>query len=303
MKRVLVTGARGFVGRQVIAALARLDVEVHAVASSAPPADIDRCTWHIADLLDPAHRDRLVAGVGADTLLHAAWCATPPDYWRHPDNLRWLSATAELLRAFASNGGRRVVGVGTCAEYDWRHGYCTENVTPLGGRTLYSAAKAATGQVLEAYGAETGLSAAWGRLFFLLGPHDSPVRFVPSLVRDLNAGRSARCTSGSHVRDFLHVSDAAAALVALLRSEVTGAVNIASGIPVRLADVAEGVARRLGRPELLTIDDGPSEHALVVANVARLRDEVGWTPSRDLSAALDDTVAWWRSDAAAQVPA
>ena len=301
MKRVLVTGARGFVGRHVIAALAELDVEVHAVASSAPPAGTDRCTWHQADLLDPVQRDLLVADVGADSLLHAAWCATPPDYWRHPDNLRWLSATAELVRMFTVHGGRRVVGIGTCAEYDWRYGYCTENLTPLAGQNLYSVAKAATGQVLEAYGAETGLSVAWGRLFLLLGPHDSPIRLVPSLVRNLNAGRQARCTSGSHVRDFLHVGDAASALIALLRSDVTGAVNIASGIPVRLADVARDVAARVGRPELLTIDDGSSEHGLVAANVARLRDEVGWTPARDLSGALDDTVAWWRSDAAAQV--
>jgi nucleoside-diphosphate-sugar epimerase len=302
MKRVMVTGARGFVGRHVLAALGELDVEVHAVASSVPPPGTDRCTWHQADLLDPVQRDRLAADVGADTLLHAAWCAKPPDYWRHPDNLRWQSATAELVRLFTAHGGRRVLGVGTCAEYDWRYGYCTENLTPLAGRNLYSATKAATGQALEAYGAETGLRVAWGRLFFLLGPHDSPVRLVPSLVRDLNAGRRARCTSGSHVRDFLHVEDAASALVALLRSQVTGPVNIASGVPVRLADLARDVAARLGRQELLTIDEGSSEHALVTANVARLRDEVGWKPSRDLSGALDDTVAWW-SSAAAQVTA
>ena len=303
MTKVLVTGARGFVGRHVLDALARFDVEIHAVAASAPPRGSDRHTWHEADLLDPVQREQLVAAVGADTLLHLAWCAKPPDYARHPDNLRWASATLELARAFEANGGTRMVGVGTCAEYDWRYGFCTENLTPLAGSTLYGVAKAAVGQVLEAYAAETGLSIAWGRLFFLLGPHDSPLRLVPSLVRDLNAGRPARCVAGSHVRDFLHVSDAGSALVALLRSGVTGAVNIASGSPVRLADVALGVAQRLGRGDLLSIDRGPSLNALVAANVSRLRDEVGWTPTRDFPAALDDTVAWWSSDAAAQVTA
>ena len=294
MTRVLVTGANGFIGRYVTAALSANGVEVHAVTSADPrtwpEGDI---VWHRADLLDGAAVRALLAAVRADSLVHLAWTARPPDYWRDPDNLRWAAATLEMVRAFADAGGSRVVGVGSCAEYDWRHGLCTERFTPLAATTLYGAAKGACGTLLQAYGEETGLSLAWARLFFLFGPHDAATRLVPSLVLKLRAGESVTCTSGSHVRDFLFVADAAAALVALLGSTVTGPVNVASGAPIRIAELAHGVAERLGCPSLLRIEPGAPQHTVVAASIDRLRDEVGWQPPTRFAEALDETVRWW----------
>nr|MBA3295365.1 NAD(P)-dependent oxidoreductase [Acidobacteriota bacterium] len=179
----------------------------------------------------------------------------------------------------------------------------SEDTTPIRPASLYGSTKAACGNVLGAYARETGVSAAWARLFFLFGAFDSPLRLVPSLVRTLGAGQPARCTAGSHLRDFLHVGEAAAALVALLQSTVTGPVNIGSGAPMRIGDIARHVAMRVGRPELLTVEEGPAEHALVCANVTRLRDEVGWRPGSETVPRLDETIHWWRSPEAAQVKA
>lgn len=295
MKRVLVTGASGFVGRHVTGLLTGADFDVHAVSASGRHP-VENCTWHRADVLEPRQRETLVEAVKPDTLLHLAWHARPPDYWSASENTAWLTASLDLFRLFADNGGTRVVGAGTCAEYDWRHGYCSELTTPLLPTSLYGATKAACGCVLNSYASQTGLSAAWGRFFFLFGPYDSPLRLVPSLVRKLAAGQSARCTAGNHVRDFLHVADGAEALVELLRSGVTGAVNIGSGAPLRIGDIARQIGAAMGRADLLTIDDGPAEHAFVCANIARLRDEVGWRPGCDTRSRLDDTIRWWQSE-------
>jgi nucleoside-diphosphate-sugar epimerase len=292
MSRILVTGASGFIGRQITPLLTAAGFDVQAVTSQARMAG-DDCTWHVADLLDASQREHLVRSARADALLHLAWCATPPDYWHSPENLRWLAASLDLVHLFTAHGGTRIVGVGSCAEYDWNQGYCTEGMTPLLPATLYGATKAACGSVLDAYGKQTGAIAAWARLFFLFGPFDSPLRLVPSLVRTLGAGQPAQCTAGSHVRDFLHVADAAAALVALLRSTLTGPVNIGSGTPLRVGDVARHVAAQVGRPELLSVSDGPASDALVAANVSRLRDELGWQPAHDIFSRLDETIAWW----------
>lgn len=301
MKRVLVTGASGFVGRQVTPLLAASGWDVHGVTSRARPARA-ALTWHQADLLDAAQRERLVERVQPSALLHLAWSSEPPGYWTDPANVSWLAASLELARHFQQRGGTRLVGAGTCAEYDWRGGICVERSTPLAPRSLYGSAKAACGTVLEAFGVQTGMSVAWGRLFFLFGPHDSPVRLVPSLVQRMASGRPARCTAGGHQRDLLHVADAAAALVALLESPVTGPVNIGSGAALRIGDVARRIADVLETPALLTVDEGPPENALVVADVTRLRDKVGWRPAAGTMAGLDETIRWWRDAAVAGAP-
>jgi nucleoside-diphosphate-sugar epimerase len=300
MKRVLVTGAGGFVGRYVTQILTGSAWEVHAVSSSGFHTS-QGCTWHHVNLLDADQRGALVTAVKPDALLHLAWHAKPPTYWAARENIDWLTASLDLFRLFAQNGGARVVGAGSCTEYDWRHGYCTEGITPLLGSSLYGATKAACGSVLDAYSRETGLSAAWGRLFFIFGPYDSPLRLVPSLVRALASGQSAQCRTGSHVRDFLHVADAAAALVALLQSDVTGAVNIGSGAPLRVGEIARHIGSIVGRPDLLTIEEGPAEPAVVCANIARLRDELGWRPACDTRSRLDETIRWWQLQETGQV--
>ena len=292
MTRVLVTGASGFVGRHVVDALTEAGLHVHAVARR-PRAAMAGVTWHAADLLDPDDRLRAVAAAKAEALLHLAWHATPPDYWRHADNVRWLSASLDLVRAFVERGGTRVVGVGSCAEYDWSGGFCREMATPLNPDSLYGVAKSACGAVLDAYARETAFSFAWARLFLLFGPGDAASRLIPSLTTTLAAGQQAVCRAGTHERDYLYVKDAASALVALLRSPVQGAVNIASGSTVTLGRIAERVALRLDRAQHLTIEAGPERHRRVAADVRRLREDVGWHPQHEFDTALDRTIDWW----------
>lgn len=295
--RVLVTGATGFIGRHVLGPLVKAGAEVHACSRS-PQSSERGLTWHRADVLNAADASAIVGRVCPDVLLHLAWFATPPDYWRSPLNLRWTSATLELAHAFVQAGGRRLVGVGTCAEYSWLNGRCVEGVTPIQPTTVYGGCKAAVWSALEPYAREGGVNAAWARLFFVYGPHEPPSRLVPSLVTAIRAGMPARCRAANHVRDFLHVADAGSAIAALALSPVQGAVNIASGEPSTVGAIAEGIARRLDRSDLLQMELGPPEEASVVASVDRLRDEVGWRPAFTLDAGLDDAVAWWSNRSA-----
>lgn len=295
--RVLLTGASGFVGRHVLRALVTAGHQVHAVSSRNQPAREGQAVWHKADLLQGSAALAVIEQTNPDALVHLAWCTTPPDYWQSAENLRWVSATLELVRAFVEAGGRRLVVGGTCAEYDWRSGYCVEGETPLEPHTLYGRAKAVAGNLVEAYCRQAGVGMAWARLFYLFGPHEHAARFVPSLLRDLMAGRRSRCHAGACVRDFLHVDDAADAVAAILQSSVTGPVNVASGAPTRLGILAEALARRLGRADLLQIGDEAGEFPVLVASVERLRRETGWTPRLSLEDAVADTVDWWASSA------
>jgi len=298
MKRVLITGASGFIGRQSVAGLLSRGYEVHAADLKSSAEDLPGVRWHLADLLAPEAASRLISEVRPSHLLHMAWITTPGEYWTSPKNLRWVIASLELLQSFADQGGKRVVMAGSCAEYDWKYGYCSELHTPLMPATLYGACKNSLHSMLDAFAAQAGLTAAWGRIFLLYGPYEHPNRLVSSVIRSLLKREPANCSHGKQVRDFLHVEDVGDAFAALLDSDVSGALNIASGQPATLRDVVTRIASKLDAGDLLRLGAVPvSEHEppLLVADVGRLSNELSWIPKYDLDRGLDQTIAWWRS--------
>jgi UDP-glucuronate decarboxylase len=306
-RRVLVTGAGGFIGRWSLAALDARRFDVHAVLSprqaalrgSLPPG----AAVHRADLLDPRSIDALLAAVRPTHLLHFAWIATPGLYWTSTENDRWLQAGTHLAERFFSAGGQRAVMAGSCAEYDWsRVTVCREDSSPLADAAgampaPYASAKLEMQRRLAHLGRQAGASSAWGRIFFQFGPGEQPSRLVPYVLRSLLAGREALCSPGSQVRSFLHVADVAEAFAALLDSTVQGPVNIGSAEPVSVAALIGAIAGRIGRADLVRLGAVPlpaGEPATLLPDVSRLQREVAWQPRFDLDAALDDTIAWWR---------
>jgi nucleoside-diphosphate-sugar epimerase len=307
---VVVSGAGGFIGRWSVPRLIAGGYEVHAIAARAPgrelPAQLSGAEIHYADLLREESVDALMREVRPSHLLHFAWIATPGAYWTSPENRRWLVASNQLLQSFHVNGGMRVVMAGSCAEYDWsRVGVCNERSSPLaddGGAaiTAYAECKIAMQRALTDFGRVRHLSTAWGRIFFQFGPDEHPDRLVASVIMSLLSGREASCTHGKQIRSFMHVADVGSAFAALLDSVTEGPVNMGSPDRISVAGLLEEIALQIGRPELVRLgarSAPPYEPSLLVPDVERLYNEVGWRPQFGLKDAIADTIAWWRRKA------
>ena len=281
MPSVLVTGASGFIGSRTLAPLRQSGFAVHAFGRTAPGHET---THHAGDLFDRAAMRAVLARVAPTHVLHCAWEVTHGTFWHDPRNIDWVGATLDFARAALAQGVTRFVGIGTCAEYDWSDGGPAprREEDPVAPRELYGVAKDCTQRLLAGLFAPTGCTFAWARMFHLFGAGEHPARFVPSVALALKEGREARCRHGQLRRDFIAVEDAGAAIAAIVGAEAGGPVNVASGSSLTLAQLAREIAGRLEGAHRLRIEDNPTNDPLgMTADIARLRDEIGFVPEFD----------------------
>lgn len=281
MKKVLLTGAAGFVGRHCLGPLHKKGFKIHAVHYRHKPLTVPfKVTWHRTDLMNKNAVKNLVAKVKPTHLLHLAWCTVPGDYETSHENIRWMRASKELFEIFSSHGGKRAVVVGTCME-----GYSKN-------RTLYAKSKRQTARAYLAWAKKYKISVAWARLFYLYGPHEHPRRLVASTIQLLLKRRAAVCRYGDYRMDFSHIEDVARALVKLLASRSEGVMDVASGDSPSLRQITTLIAGKLGCLEKLTVKN--SSRQTIAADVTRLRGELRWRPKYNLSRGLDTSIHWWK---------
>lgn len=251
---ILLTGASGFVGRQVMRRFVKQGHRLRLIQRADRPA-FSQLADHteVIETKNLFQADRewwLDALTGIDTVVHLAWYAEPGKYLQSELNLECLIGTIELARACRQAGVRRLVGVGTCFEYDLAQGRLRTD-TPLRPQTLYAACKASAFQVLSQLLPTAGVEFAWCRLFYLYGEGEDSRRLVPYLRQKLRAGQPAELTSGNQIRDFLDVREAGAMIAEAALSARQGPINICSGVPITVRQLAERIADEYGRRDLL----------------------------------------------------
>jgi len=282
--RILVTGASGFVGTAVMAALN--EAALPAITAGRRP--VDGVEFIEVDLLKETDLTSIVHRSGASHLIHLAWEADHGAYWSHPDNPRWAILTARLVDAFCKAGGKGIVVAGSCAEYDWSQGWCREELTPSLPATLYGSAKDTARRLSSDIARIYRVPLAWGRLFHCFGAGEDPRRLVPSILAALRGERPAFAIDGDALRDLLHVSDTGAALLKLLADGADGIANVCSGVPVRLREIVTGLAQLTGTdpdPLLALAAPRPGEPRLLAGEPARLTS-LGWAPRLTLAQGL-----------------
>ena len=253
--RILVTGASGFVGRQVLRALEDKDIQMTCVLRKGKEfclpthPKLERIIT-TPDIFAEGTDWWAEACQGIDIAIHLAWYAVPGHYLHSPRNIDCLLGTLQMARGAVQSGVRRFIGVGTCFEYDLSCGML-QVTTPLRPQTPYAAAKAAAFMALSQYLPASQVEFGWTRLFYLYGEGEDERRLAAYILKQLAAGQSAELTSGNQIRDFLDVAVAGRMIVEFALGNQQGAVNICSGYPVTVRQFAEQIADEYGRRDLL----------------------------------------------------
>ncbi|QYE35951.1 NAD(P)-dependent oxidoreductase [Polymorphobacter sp. PAMC 29334] len=250
--KVAVTGASGFVGRHVVAALARRGVEVVASSRTRPvnlPVGIAHVAIDLADAGDVF--DRLSR---PDAIIHLAWAGLPNYRSLHHFETE-LPLQYAFLRRLIDGGADRLIIAGTCYEYGMQDGELDETVDARPGNP-YAYAKDALRQQLEFLRAARPFDLTWLRLFYMYGEGQAATSLYPQIMAAIARG-DARfpMSGGEQLRDFLPVVDVAAAIVDVaLGVQGAGILNVCSGKPTSVRGFVERVVRENGSS--ITLDRG-----------------------------------------------
>lgn len=290
--KTLVTGASGFLGKYVIRNLVNSGFDVVALSKKSIIQE-SPVHWIQADFLDSEQMRTIFSTVKPEFLVHLAWQANYYQRWGSDDNLRSALGSIKLIEEFARNGGKRAIVAGTCAEYDWKFGYCSEDKTPSRPTTIYGKCKDIAREMAQAICTKYQIELVWARVFFAYGYGERIERLIPYTVTQLIEGQTIECTHGNQIRDYIHAEEVASCIKLLLETDdANGIYNIASGEPLRIKDIVNLCASKFSSVPEIKFGAIPSpldDPAILLADISKIQT-LGWSPSQSNQSRILDYV-------------
>jgi dTDP-glucose 4,6-dehydratase len=309
-RKVLVTGAAGFIGSHLTELLVKEGAKVRAVVHYNGRGDLGNLAFLDAgvtrelDVILSDVRDRTAmrkAVEGCDLVFHLAALIGIPYSYQAPQSYVDVNivGTLNLLEACRDVGVGRMVHTSTSETYGTAQYVPIDEKHPLHAQSPYAATKVAADQLAYSYYASFGTPVVTVRPFNTYGPRQSARAVIPTIISQALAGDQLKLGSLSPVRDFLFVRDTAKGFLAAATAPgVLGEViNLGTGAGVTVGEVVDRVAKRLGKKLHVTTSDDrvrpeKSEVLQLLCSAEKAGKLMGWTPTVDLDAGLAETIAY-----------
>jgi NAD dependent epimerase/dehydratase len=311
-KRVLVTGAGGFIGSHLVELLVREGADVRCLVHYNARGDrgnleladqelIASVDVVLGDITDPFGVER--AAADRDVVFHlAALIGIPYSYLAPKAYVDVnVAGTLNVLEAARRHDIERVVHTSTSETYGTARYSPIDEDHPLQGQSPYSASKIGADKIAESYFRSFETPVVTLRPFNTFGPRQSLRAVIPTIIAQALSGDVVRLGSLDPVRDFTYVTDTARAFAAVAVADgVAGQVlNAGNGQSITVGDLAHTILELLGSDATIETDDArvrppASEVFELIAETRRIREATGWEPEVSLRDGLGRTINFVR---------
>lgn len=307
-RRVLVTGAGGFIGSHLCEALVALGADVRAFVEynsmgswgwldeSPASGEVEVVAGDVRD------RDSVVAAAaGASVVFHLAALIAIPYSYEAPGSYvaTNILGTVNVLRAAQQAGAELVVHTSTSEVYGTARYVPIDEAHPLQGQSPYAASKIGADKMAEAFHLSFGVPVATLRPFNTYGPRQSARAVIPTIATQLLEGTTVALGNLTPTRDFTFVADTVDAFVRIAETPaaVGRVLNTGSGTEISIGDLVERIETVLGRRAPVERDDERvrppgSEVERLCADTTAARELLAWEPRVSLDDGLAATVEW-----------
>lgn len=315
MKKVLVTGADGFIGSHLTESLLEKGYDVKAFVyynsfnnwgwlDTFPKEKLNQIEIFAGDVRDPNGVREAMKGV--DAVFHLAALIAIPFSYHSPDSYvdTNMKGTLNVLQAARDLGTQRVLVTSTSEVYGTAQYVPIDEKHPFQGQSPYSATKIGADRLAESFYRSFDLPVSIVRPFNTFGPRQSARAVIPTIITQLLAGKEEiSLGSLTPTRDFNYVKDTAAGFIAIAESDQTigEEINIATGREISIGDLANEIIRQINPNARIICDEQrlrpeKSEVNRLLGSNAKIKELTDWKQQYTFEEGIAETIAWIREN-------
>lgn len=311
-KRVLITGAGGFIGSHLTETLVRMGVRPRAFVRYNSRGDpgylrflpgemLKEVEMIAGDLRDPQAVDQ--AAKGCDMVFHLGALISIPYSYQHPYEVAETNfmGTLNILSAARYQGISRVIHTSTSEVYGTARVVPIDETHPLQGQSPYSASKIGADKLAESFYCAYDLPVVTIRPFNTYGPRQSARAIIPTIITQALGSDTIRIGAMDTIRDFTYVTDTVNGFIKAAETEgVEGQTfNLGTGKEISIRDLCRVILEKADHPVEIVIDPnrirpGKSEVQRLLSDNRRAREILNWSPEVELEEGIQQTMEWIR---------